>query len=111
MSVTEVPATVEVRVIGSALRVRIAGELDISCADLVDDLFDVGSDGLDTVVLDLGALTFCDVTGANALTGLRDFHRAHDRAVLFDGVLPPVRRVLVLLEDMQRRPPVEVPPG
>ena len=98
VAVTEVPASFVVDVVGSVLRVRIIGELDLAGTDLVDGLFDVASDGVDTVVLELGELTFCDVSGANALTGFRDFHCALGRDVQLHGVLAPVRRLLALVE-------------
>lgn len=98
MAVTELPASIVVDVVGSVLRVRIAGELDLACTDLVDGVFDVSTEGVDMVLLELGELTFCDVSGANTLTGLRDFHRAQGRDVQLHGVLPPVRRLLALVD-------------
>ena len=83
---------------GSVLRIRMSGELDLASVDLVDALFDLSTDGVDSIVLDLGALTFCDGTGVNALVGLRDFHQSQGRQVWFVDVLPHVRRVIALTE-------------
>ncbi|CAA9315859.1 MAG: hypothetical protein AVDCRST_MAG36-109 [uncultured Nocardioidaceae bacterium] len=92
--------TFDVDVDGSVLRVAVKGELDLACADLFDCLFDLSTDGIETVVLDLGALTFCDVTGVNALSGLRGHHLDAGRAVHVLDVLPQVRRVVALTDDL-----------
>jgi anti-anti-sigma factor len=98
------PVTFAVDVSGSVLRVRMSGELDLACAERFDGLFDLRTDGIDTVVLDLGALTFCDVTGVNALTGFASYHRSLGRDVRFLHVLPQVRRVIMLTEDAAQQP-------
>jgi anti-anti-sigma factor len=86
--------SVLVDVVGSTLRVRLCGELDLACVELFDSLFDLETEGIDTVVLDLGALTFCDVGGANQLTGLCAFHRCQGRDVQVVDVLPQVQRLI-----------------
>ncbi len=92
-----------VEVAGPVLRVAFKGELDLACAQLFDTLFDLETDGIETVELDLAALSFCDVTGGNALTGLRSFHRCSGRAADFTGTQPQVRRLMALL-DARTRP-------
>ena len=42
-----------VDVVGSVLRVRLRGELDLACVELFDSLFDLETEGIDTVVLTL----------------------------------------------------------
>jgi len=92
------PLSFVVDAAGSVLRVALCGELDLACADLFDGLFDLDTTGIDTVVLDLGELTFCDVTGVNALTGLSAYHRCQGRAVRVVRVLPPVARLIAWTE-------------
>jgi anti-sigma B factor antagonist len=92
-----------VDVTDGVLRVAVAGELDLACADLFDGLFDLPTEGIDSVVLDLGGLTFCDVSGANALTGLRAFHLCGGRSAWFANVTPPVRRLMALTDEQAGR--------
>ena len=89
---------VTVEVAGPVLRVAFRGELDMSCAALFDTLFDLPTEGIDTVALDLGELTFCDVSGANALSGLRAFHLFHGRNVHYVDVLPHVLRLMAITD-------------
>jgi anti-anti-sigma factor len=96
------PVGFAVEVDGPMLRVAFRGELDLACAVLFDAVFDLQTDGVERVVLDLGALTFCDVSGVNALTGLRSFHRCHGRTAEFTDVLPQVRRLMALMETQAR---------
>jgi anti-anti-sigma factor len=96
------PVGFAVEVDGAFLRVALRGELDLSCAELFDSLFDLETEGVLNVVLDLGALTFCDVSGVNALTGLQSFHRCHGRTAEFAYVQPQVRRLMALMEAQPR---------
>ena len=86
----------------TALRVAFCGELDVSCSELFDCLFDLDASGRRTVVLDLADLTFCDVVGINALTGLRDYHVDRGRTVRLVHLAPHVARLMALLEDTER---------
>jgi anti-anti-sigma factor len=90
--------TIGVEDVGAVLRVTLSGELDLASFELFDGLFDLGTDGVDTVVLDLAAMSFCDVTGANALTGFRSFHRHEGREVEFLGLRPQVLRLMTIIE-------------
>ncbi len=87
-----------VEVAGPVLRVAFRGELDMSCAALFDTLFDLPTEGIDTVLLDLGELAFCDVSGANALSGLRAFHQFSERSVQHVNVLPHVLRLMAITD-------------
>jgi anti-anti-sigma factor len=87
--------------LGSSLRVAVSGELDFACTALFDALFDLGTEGVRSIVVDLGGLTFCDLAGATAVTGFCAYHRHEGRAVLVVEVLPQVRRVLELNEDVR----------
>jgi anti-anti-sigma factor len=96
------PVGFAVEVDGAFLRVTLRGELDLACAELFDSLFDLETEGIMSVVLDLGALTFCDVSGVNALTGLQSFHRCHGRTAELADVQPQVRRLMTLMETQPR---------
>ncbi len=87
---------------GPQLHVTVRGELDLACMELFDGLFDVDTHGIDRVVLHLDALTFCDVTGLNALDGLRAYHASEGRTVELVAVLPQVRRLTALIEALPR---------
>ncbi|MGZ4592540.1 MAG: STAS domain-containing protein [Actinomycetes bacterium] len=59
----------------------LCGELDISNVDEVPrDDYSSRRD-LTTVLVDLGELTFCDVTGLRALLAFREIHEAQGRSV------------------------------
>ena len=51
---------------------------------------------LTTVLVDLGELTFCDVTGLRALLAFRRIHAAQGRSVTVVRASRPVRRVMLL---------------
>jgi anti-anti-sigma regulatory factor len=84
------------------LRMAFRGELDLSCGELFDCLFDLEVSESQTVVLDLSELCFCDVEGVNALTGLRDYHLHLGRTVRLVHAAPHVARLIQLLEVRER---------
>jgi hypothetical protein len=45
------------------LQLRLDGELDLACADLLDAVTSVELAGVDTVTVDLGGLGFCESQG------------------------------------------------
>ena len=90
--------TFTVAVEGSQLHVTVSGELDLACIETFDGLFDLDTTGIHSVVLHLGAMTFCDVTGLNALDGLKAYHCGAGRTVHLLDTLPAVRRHMALLE-------------
>ncbi len=94
--------TVRVDSSPTILRVAFRGELDLSCGDLFDCLFDLDVSERQTLVLDLSELSFCDVVGVNALTGLRDYHLHLGRTVRIVGAVPHVARLMELLEARER---------
>jgi anti-sigma B factor antagonist len=96
--------TFSVDVVGTVLHLAVCGELDSSCAEQFDGLFDLGIEGIRSVELDLTDLTFCDVSGVNALIGLRSFHQAYGRDVRLVGVRPQVRRLISWTEQAATRP-------
>jgi anti-anti-sigma factor len=84
------------------LRIELRGELDLSCGELFDCLFDIDVSQSPTVVLDLRDLSFCDVVGVNALTGLRDYYVHLGRRVRLVNAAPHVARLMELLEIRDR---------
>ncbi len=102
--------TFTVAVEGTRLHVTVSGELDLACTDTFDALFDLDTAGIHSVVLHLGAMTFCDVTGLNALDGFQAYHCGAGRTVHLLDVLPQVRRHMALLEAISARLGAVLPP-
>lgn len=74
----------------------LRGELDLSCIDQVPlDQYAARPD-LTTVVIDLGELTFCDLTGLRALLGFARIHEAQGRSVAVVRATPVVRKLMRL---------------
>jgi anti-anti-sigma factor len=86
----------------TVLRVDLRGELDLSCSELFDCLFDIDVSQSPTIVIDLRELSFCDVVGVNALTGLRDYYVHLGRTVRIVNAAPHVARLMELLEARDR---------
>jgi anti-anti-sigma factor len=74
----------------------LRGELDLSCIDQVPlDPYTHRPD-LTTVVIDLGELTFCDLTGLRALLAFARVHEAQGRSVAVVRATPVVRKLMRL---------------
>jgi anti-anti-sigma factor len=74
----------------------LRGELDLSCIDQVPlDTYAARQD-LTTVVIDLGELTFCDLTGLRALLAFARIHEAQGRSVAVVRATPLVRKLMRL---------------
>ena len=74
----------------------LRGELDLSnVAEVPRDEYSSRWD-LTTVLVDLGELTFCDVTGLRALLAFRRIHTAQGRSVTVVRASRSVRRVMLL---------------
>jgi anti-anti-sigma factor len=86
----------------STLRIALRGELDLSCTELFDCLFDLEVMQGQAIVLDLSDLAFCDVVGVNALTGLRDYHHHRGHTVRLQHAVAHVARLIDLLETAER---------
>ncbi len=85
--------SIVVDVTPTALSVRLRGELDLSCADLVTAVTTVESLEATTVFVDLAELTFCDSAGVDALLELRALQRARGRQVHLVNARPLLRRL------------------
>jgi len=81
------------------LTVRLTGELDVACDDLVRSAAAVPADGIEVVVVDLSGLSFCDLAGITALHDLTSAHRSHRRHVQVVGARPLLKRILTLVGD------------
>jgi anti-anti-sigma factor len=87
----------------------LRGELDLSSVqDIPRDDYSSRPD-LTTVLIDLGELRFCDLTGLRALLAFRSIHEAQGRSVEVVRTSPLVRRLMCLCgvtDQLEvRRPP------
>lgn len=89
-----VPFDIDTTAEASMLVIRFRGELDIATQHHVREVCVRDADGVETVVLDLADLTFCDVAGLHALLALRQVHLARGRRVETVNPTRPVRRLL-----------------
>jgi anti-sigma B factor antagonist len=83
----------------------LRGELDLCSAKEVPLDGFVSRRDLTTVIVDLGGLTFCDVTGLRTLRALRRIHEAQGRSVVFMGASPFIGRLMRLCGLADRREP------
>jgi anti-sigma B factor antagonist len=90
------PADVDHR--GHAVRLSVAGELDIATADA---LTNVAVNALllpvRVLVLDFDGVTFCGAAGITALVKIHRMAAEADTPLVLTGVRPPVGRVLDLV--------------
>ncbi len=78
------------------LSLDLRGELDLySAREMPQDPYSSRTD-LTTVLVDLQALTFCDVAGLSALLTFRGVHEAQGRSVTIFGANPRIRRLMFL---------------
>ena len=92
------PLVVDVTREPGELRIRVAGEVDLSNVGVLSAALsgiDVGS--ADTVRLDLEGLTFCDVAGVRLLLQFRRDLRGSGHRVDVRGASDLVRKVCKLL--------------
>ena len=78
------------------LNVRLRGEIDLACADLLEAVTHVELDGVSRVNIDLSGLEFADLAGLRALLAFRGRHVAGDREVTLSAAQPAVRRLFEL---------------
>jgi anti-sigma B factor antagonist len=80
---------------GTAVRLALAGELDIASAERVEkELQRIELDGPATIVLDLRALTFLDSTGLRIIVAADARAREHSRRVVVIQGPDAVQRIL-----------------
>lgn len=85
----------DVVVDGTTARVRVAGELDLEGAPVLDEEFrGLLALGVKTVVVDMSAVTFLDSTGLRAIIVGREVLVAGGATLTLDGVGGVVERVL-----------------
>lgn len=78
------------------LYVRLRGEIDLACADLLDAVTRVELDAVTHVDIDLSGLEFSDLAGLRALLAFRGRHADGDRIVTLSAAQPAVRRLFEL---------------
>ena len=89
--------TVLVEIDPPTLLVRLQGEIDLSCVELLDSIDSLNLEDVAAVTLDMAGLEFVDSAGAQALLRLRDTELAAGREVRLIGPRPNVRKVFHLL--------------
>lgn len=87
------------------LHVRLSGEIDLACADLLDAVTHVEVDGITRVNIDLSGLLFSDLAGLRALLVFRGRHAAGNRVVTLTAPQPAVRRLFELTGHGDALPP------
>jgi anti-anti-sigma factor len=78
------------------LTVRLQGEIDLACADLLDAVTQVELADVTCVVIDLAQLEFSDLAGLRALLGFRSRQLDEARDVRLVNAQPIVRRLFEL---------------
>jgi anti-anti-sigma factor len=89
--------TVLVEIDPPTLLVRLQGEIDLSCVELLDSIHSLNLEDVVTMTLDLADLEFVDSAGTEALLRLRATELASGRDVRLIGPRPNVRKVFHLL--------------
>jgi anti-anti-sigma factor len=80
------------------LDVRLHGELDMGCCDLLTAVFAaVDLDGVSYITVDLGDLEFVDSTGVQVFLQIRAHQMQACRQLQFKRPQPPVQRVFAIL--------------
>ena len=91
------PLTLLVEIDPPSLLVRLCGEIDLSCVDLLDSIDGLNLNGVRDVTLDLELLEFADAAGATALLRLRANQLAAGRDVRMTAPRRIVRKVFDIL--------------
>jgi anti-anti-sigma factor len=80
------------------LTVRLHGELDMGCCDLLTAVFAaVDLTGITSITVDLSDLEFIDSSGVQTFLRIRTLQLQSDRQVRFERPRPPVQRVFRVL--------------
>ena len=86
-------AWVEVHEEPETLVLRVGGEVDMAGRDAVEPALMAALPTADTVVVDLGDLTFCDSTGISMFVAANEKAQAHGTVLKFRNLAPNVARV------------------
>jgi anti-anti-sigma factor len=97
-SAEEPLASIDVDSLGAAVRIGIAGEIDLSTADWIehDTLAAREAAGSQELLLDLRDVTFMDSTGLRLLMNLLTHSRRHGYRLTVVRAAPPVHRAVVI---------------
>ena len=88
---------IDVETSGDTARIRLDGELDIHTAPGVTDAVTGALDGgATTIVIDAGALRFCDSSGIQVLVQARERLVASGGTLRVEGVHGSVQKVLAV---------------
>lgn len=93
---SEQPSLLKVSLVPESpcLFLDVRGELDLcTVKEIPRDAYSSRPD-LTTVLVDLGGLTFCDLTGLRALMTFRRIHEAQGREVVVVRTTPFLRRLM-----------------
>lgn len=81
---------------GDSRTLVVTGDVDLERAPELIELGTAGLDEAQTLVIDLGAVTFMDSTGLGALITLRNAAEVQGKRLVLDSVAPRVQRLLDL---------------
>jgi anti-sigma B factor antagonist len=91
-----VSGDIEVAGTGTALVLRISGELDASSSALVESAVMAALASASSVILDVGELTFCDSRGVAMFEAARVQATVSGATLVVRNLGPPVRRVFAI---------------
>src|SRR4051794_15506319 len=97
MTLAHLEDGVEVSEFGSALVLRIEGELDIASRQVIEPALIAAVTSASSVIIDLDGLSFCDSSGVAMFLATQEKAVAQGTHVVFRGVHGPVRRVFEIL--------------
>jgi anti-anti-sigma factor len=77
--------------------VRLIGEMDAACTDLLTHVNELDLDGVENITVNLSGLEFIDSSGIQAFLDFRTLHADAGRRVSFILPQPFVRRIFAVL--------------
>ena len=93
MALANVHGWIEVSESGTALVLRIVGELDAASRNSIEPALLAAIVSAESVIVDLGELTFCDSSGVAMFIAAHQKASAEGTTLAVRNVLRPVRRV------------------
>lgn len=96
LDIDPAPLRVTAEVDPPDLKIRLAGEIDLACAELLESVARAELVGISLVTLDLTDLTFSDLAGMRAMLKFRADHEVSGCEVRLVHAQPIVRRVFEL---------------
>ena len=96
MTTTWESAWVEVSEEPGSLILRLCGELDIATRDMIESAVMAAIPSVDSLILDLGDLTFCDSSGVAMFLAAREKAEAEGTALTLGNLQANVARVFAV---------------